>query len=103
MPRREAATAEDVAQSLACWFAELGYLEHGDALQIIGDEFGNEYVWTNARDQRGIRRDVLEALHALIPEAAWSKYFMPWMQLGPTEQPPFGSLHRPMWRGQFPG
>ena len=78
MPCPAMATAEDVAHALADWLTELGYLEQADALQIVRDEFGDEFVWTNARGQHGIRCDVLAALTALAPEANRSRYFMFW-------------------------
>ena len=84
--RRGTGTAQDAARFLADWFAELGYLEHADAVQIVSDEFGEAFVRVNTCGRRDMRPDVLKALRVLIPRAAW-RYFRSWPELGQSEQP----------------
>ena len=83
--RRAPYTAADVAQCLSDWVAELGYLEQAAALQIVGDEFGDGFMWTDEHGRRGMRRDVMEALRALTPDTAWKRHFASWPPLEPSE------------------
>jgi hypothetical protein len=83
--RRASCTAADVARCLTDWFAELGYLEQATALQIVSDEFGDGFMWTDEHGRRGMQQDVMEALHALTPDPAWMRHFASWPQSGPGE------------------
>ena len=65
------ASVADAARLLAEWFTELGYLQHADAVQMLVDAFGDRFVVVTERGQRCIRCDVLDAVHAQVPTAAW--------------------------------
>jgi hypothetical protein len=68
MEHHQAVTAETVARSLAAWFFELGYLQLADAVQIVADEFGEDFLWTDECGRCRIRRDVLVALRGILRE-----------------------------------
>jgi hypothetical protein len=73
-----ASSADDAARLLVEWFIELGYLEHGDALQIISDEFGDAFLCLGAQGERAIRGDVLDAVRVLMPANGALSRFPHW-------------------------
>ena len=56
---------------LADWRAELGYLQLSDAVQILTDAFGNQFVSPSVSGHDAIRCDILAALQSLVPATAW--------------------------------
>jgi hypothetical protein len=59
------------ARLLADWRAELGYLQHADAVQMLSDAFGDRFVNPSETGHGHIRCDVLAALDALAPGMEW--------------------------------
>jgi len=66
-----AVSVGDAARLLAEWRAELGYLQHADAVQMLADTFGDLFVRPSASGCGCIRCDVLAALHSLAPAPEW--------------------------------
>lgn len=61
----------EAVRLLADWRAELGYLQHADAVQMLSDTFGDRFVRPSASGCGCIRCDVLAALHTLAPAPEW--------------------------------